>query len=323
MAHEPVPRVSAVVLNYNGRRLLEIVLPSLAAQEYGDFEMLVVDNCSSDDSVPYLRERWPQVRVVEVGPRNLGVAAALNRGVAAAKGELVALLNNDLELERTWLNQLVLALDRHPDAGSASGKLLNYARRDELDGAADLLTRDGIAHRRGHGQVDLGQFDSPEEVFAPTAGAGLYRARALDEVGAFDESFHAYYEDVDWGLRAQLLGYRCRYVPTAVAYHMGSATTGGEQNRLFFMLQRRNQLAVLIKDLPLGLLAWYLPRILWGQLQMGVRSARAGMLGIHLRALAEVLRNAPSWLRARKEIQHSRTIGARELMRLMRAWSND
>jgi GT2 family glycosyltransferase len=318
-----MPRVSAVILNYNGRHLLEVVLPSMAAQEYRDFEIVVVDNCSSDDSVAYLRESWPQVRAVWVGPRNIGVAGALNRGVAVAAGELVALLNNDIELERTWLGELVAALDKRPEAGSACGKTLSYQRRDELDGAGDILTRDGLGHRRGYGQTDRGQFECAEDVFAPSAGVALYRARVLAEVGPFDESFHAYYEDVDWGLRAQLKGHGCRYVPSAVAYHMGGATTRGERDRFYFMLQRRNQLAVLMKDLPLGLLVWHAPRILWGQLQMAVRSARAGMLGTHLRALAEALRSAPRWLRARREIQHSRTIGSRELRRLMLEWSGE
>lgn len=317
-----MPRVSAVVLNYNGRHLLEVVLPSIAAQQYRDRETIVIDDCSSDDSVEYLRHEWPDVRVVESGGRNVGVAAALNLAVTACSGEMVALLNNDLELEPRWLFHLVGALDRHLDAGSASGKLLSYGQRDRIDGAGDLFTRDGMAHRRGHGQLDRGQFEHEQEVFAPSAGAGLYRAAALEEVGGFDESFFAYYEDVDWGLRAQLKGYRCRYVPAAVAFHMGSATTGGElSSSFYFMLHRRNQLAVLIKDLPAGLLARYAPMIAAAQLQMLLRSARAGMLVVHLRALAQALGRAPGWLRARREIQRGRSIGAAELAQRIREWS--
>ena len=136
--------VSAVVLNYNGRRLLEIVLPSLAMQEHHDFETVVVDDCSTDDSIDYLREHWPQVRVVPTGPTNVGVARALNIAVRSARGELVALLNNDIELDPRWLGEMVAALKRHPDASSASCKLLNYWRRGELDGAGRHL------HPRGH-----------------------------------------------------------------------------------------------------------------------------------------------------------------------------
>ena len=239
-----MPRVSAAVLNYDGRDLLEVILPSLAAQEYRDFETIVVDNGSTDDSVSYVRETWPQVRVVSAGVANVGVAAALNIAVRTATGEFVALLNNDIELDSRWLGELVAALDRHPEAATAAGKLLSYHRRERIDGAGDIFTRAAVAWGRGSGQLDRGQYDHPEEVFAPTAGAGLYRTSALADVGSFDESFIAYFEDVDWGLRAQLAGYRSRYVPTAVGYHMGSMTTRGDENPLYYELQRRNTLAV-------------------------------------------------------------------------------
>jgi GT2 family glycosyltransferase len=317
--HEPA--VTVAVLNHNGRRLLEVVLPSLAAQHYKDFETMVVDDCSTDDSVQYLREHWPEVRVVGTGTANVGVAAALNIAVGAARGGLVGLLNNDIELDPDWLGEMVAALKRHPQVSSVSCKLLNYWHRDQLDGAGDIFTRDGTAFRRGHGQPDRGQYDHESYVFAPTAGAALYRASALAAVGPFDESFFAYFEDVDWGLRAQLTGHRCRYIPSALAYHMGSATTGGELNRRYFLLHRRNLLAVLIKGAPLGFLLWHAPRILWAQLQIAIRSARDGMLDVHLHALADTLRNTPRWLRARRQIQRSRTIGTAELERLVQEWS--
>ncbi len=315
------PTVTVAILNYNGRRLLEVVLPSLAAQRYRDFETVVVDDCSTDDSVAYLHEQHPEVRVVGTGITNVGVAAALNIAVHSARGELIALLNNDIELDPGWLGELVAALERHPEAGSASCKLLNYWRRGELDGAGDIFTRAGIATRRGHGQLDRGQYDDEGDVFAPTAGAALYRASALVAVGLFDESFHAYFEDVDWGLRAQLTGHRCRYVPSAVAYHMGSATTGGELDRFYFLLHRRNLLAVLIKNPPLGFLAANAPWIAWAQLQIALRSARAGMLGVHLRALGGALQMAPRWLMARRQIQRSRTVGSAKFEQLVREWA--
>jgi GT2 family glycosyltransferase len=319
--HSNRPTVTVAVLNYNGRRLLEVVLPSLAAQRYQDFETVVVDDCSTDDSITYLREQHPGVRVVGTGTANVGVAAALNIAVRSARSDLVAMLNNDIELDPNWLGELVAALRRHPEASSAACKLLNYWRREELDGAGDIFTRSGIATRRGHGQLDHGQYDHEADVFAPTAGAALYRASALATVGPFDESFYAYFEDVDWGLRAQLSGYRCRYVPSAVAYHMGSATTGGELNRFYFRLHRRNLLAVLIKDPPLGFLAANAPWIGWAQLHIALRSARSGMLGVHLRALGGVLRKAPHWLMARRQIQRSRSVGSAEFGRLVREWA--
>jgi GT2 family glycosyltransferase len=312
-----MPRVSVAVLNFNGRRLLEVILPSLMAQVYEDFETIVVDDCSSDDSLEYLRREWPHVRVVRTGETNVGVAAALNVAVRAAGGEFVALLNNDIELDRLWLGELVAALERHPEAASAAGKLLNYRNRELIDGAGDVFTRAASAWGRGGGEVDRGQYERAEEVFAPTAGAALYRRTALADVGPFDESFHAYFEDVDWGLRAQLAGYRSRYVPRAVGYHMGSETTRGDRNPLYYELQRRNILAVLIKDVPLRFLLWNLPWIVGQQLLGLAYSARAGMLGVHLRALARAARDSPPWLRERRRILRARRIELAEFDRFV------
>jgi GT2 family glycosyltransferase len=310
-------RVSAAVLNYNGRELLEVILPSLAAQEYRDFETVVVDDCSTDDSVEYLRRAWPAVRVIRTGAANVGVSAALNVAVGAVSSELVALLNNDIELDPRWLGELVQALDRHPEAATAAGKLLSYRRRERIDGAGDIFTRAAMAWGRGSGQLDRGQYDRPEEVFAPTAGAGLYRASALADVGPFDESFVAYFEDVDWGLRAQLAGYRSRYVPTAVGYHMGSMTTRGDEDPRYYELQRRNTLAVLIKDVPARFLLANLHLIVYQQLLSLGYSARAGMLRVHLRALRGAARAAPGWLRERRRIMRARRIEPRELDRFV------
>jgi hypothetical protein len=321
IGQESSPRVTVAILNYNGRALLEIVLPSLAAQEYRDFRAVVVDNCSTDDSLTYLREHWPDVQVLRTGTENVGVAAALNVALRAADTELVALLNNDIELDPLWLSEMVGGMDRNPGASTVACKLRNYWRRQELDGAGDIFQRDGTATRRGHGELDGGQYDEESFVFAPTAGAALYRASALADVGGFDESFWAYYEDVDWGLRAQLRGHSCRYVPSAVAYHMGSATTGGDRNEFYLLLHRRNLLGVLLKDMPLGYLVLNAPWIGYTHLQLLRASARDGLLRVQLRAVLGALRQAPGWLRARRRIQRSRRIGGVELTRLVREWA--
>ncbi len=307
------------MLNFNGRRLLGVILPSLAAQEYRDFEIVVIDDCSSDDSLEYLKCEWPAVRVLSTGESNVGVSAALNVAVRASGGEFVALLNNDIELDPLWLRELVAALDRHPEAATAAGKLLNYHRRGQIDGAGDIFTRAAMAWGRGSGQPDRGQYDREEEIFAPTAGAGLYRASAFTDVGPFDESFHAYFEDADWGLRAQLAGYRSRYVPTAVGYHMGGATTQGHKSPRYYELQHRNTLAVMIKDVPARFLLRHMLVIVWHQLIGLAYSLRAGMLRAHLRAFRAAVRAAPGWLRERRIIMRRRRIDLREFDRFVSA----
>jgi GT2 family glycosyltransferase len=313
------PCVSAVVLNYNGVELLKVVLPSLVAQDFGDVEVIVVDDCSSDCSVEYLREHWPAVRVVAAGEGNVGVAAALNAGVRAARGVYVALLNNDLELDRRWVGELVAALDRHPEAGSVGGKLLSFYDRSVIDSVGDVFTRSATAYPRGGGEVDVGQYEDEVEIFAPTAGAAMYRASALADVGPFDESFFAYFEDVDWGLRAQLAGYRAWYAPRAVAYHMGSHTTGGDRNPRFYALKRRNTIALLVKDVPMSFMLRNAHRMAFHQFLSLCYSLRPGMLGVHLCAIASALRELPAWLKARREIMSKRTIAAREFDRFTSA----
>lgn len=312
----PSSRVTAVVLNYNGRRLLEVVLPSLAAQTYQPLDVLVVDDCSGDDSRDYLARTWPDVRVLALS-ENVGVAAAINRGLDAAGGDYVALLNNDLELEPSWIAEMVAGLERHPQAAAVACKLLDYRHRDRIDAVGDGVTRSITAYSRGRGQVDRGQFDHEQEILAATAGAAMYRATALAEVGPFDESFTAYYEDVDWSLRAQLAGLCCWYVPTAVGYHMGGATTGGSASPTVHMLLIRNVLGVIVKDLPLSLILRNAPGIAREQAGSLVHSARHGRLGLHLYALAAAACRAPGWLIARHRIQRARRIPPGRLAALL------
>jgi len=305
------PRVTVVIPNWNGRDLLKVVLPSLAAQEYRDFRTLVVDNGSEDQSVDYLHGSWPDVDVLEL-PENVGFAPAVNRGIQAATGDYIALLNNDVELEPAWLGELVDDLDRHPRAGSAASKLVDFHNRNLLDGAGDALLWTGVPIRRGHGDVDRGQFDAPKEVLSACGGAALYRRAALDDVGPFDEDFFAYLEDADWGLRARLRGWGCRYVPTSVAYHMGGATTR-RQSDLELYLIARNHVALVLKNYPGRALLrrGWLP--LSHQLWLFMTALRGGQGRRHLRAIRDAGRQMPRTLRKRRLVQRGRRQGVEAL----------
>jgi GT2 family glycosyltransferase len=309
------PRVTAVVLTYNGRELLEQMLPTLLAQRYEDFEVVVVDDGSHDGTVAHLREHWPQVRVL-ANPANVGVAASLNRGVLAARGEYVALLNNDIELEPGWLAALVQALEAHPRAAAATGKLLDFHHRERFEAAGDFMRWSGMSGHYGQGERVGSACEQPTAVFSPCAGAALYRRAAFTDVGLFDEDFFAYLEDVDWGFRAQLAGYTARYEPAAVAYHMGGATTGRQANR-FTALLRRNSALVVLKDYPAAALLRHLPKILAFQLISLYASYRDGILAAHLRELAGSLRLLPRMLAKRRAIQRGRRVSFAQLDAMM------
>lgn len=306
------PLLTVAVLSYDGRHLLESIMPSLARQSFRDFEVVVVDNGSRDDTVAWLGEHWPQAQIVSL-EQNIGVTAALNVCARAGHGDLVALLNNDLELDPDCLGELVGALREHPEAGWAGAKLRDFQQRDTIDGAGDVFTWAATGGRRGHGERDVGQFDQPRAIFGACGGAALYRRRALEQVGDFDEDFFAFYEDVDWNLRAQLAGLSCRYVPTAVVYHMGSATIGRGLSDFTRYHLWRNTLWIIAKDLPASSLVRHAPHLLLGQLVNLAVAIRDRKLAIWLRVWRDALRGLPGVLRKRRAVQARRRITPQQL----------
>jgi GT2 family glycosyltransferase len=310
------PRLVVAIATYNGRELLEVVLPSLRDQVFSDFRTVVVDDASNDGSAAWLREQWPEVEVI-VHPQNRGVTAALNSCLRAGPSEFVALLNNDVELDPNCLGELVAALDAYPEAGVAAAKLIDFHDRTRIDGAGDTYEWTGLASRRGQGKRDVGQYDQPEPVFGACACAALYRRSALSAVGDFDEQLFAFYEDVDWSFRAQLLGFTCRYVPTAVAYHMGSATLGREPSDFTLYQYLRNAIWVVAKNYPASALLRYGYKFVnaqRGNLLWTIKTRRGRVFA---RAWRDAMRGLPAILRKRHEVQRSRKVGLRELRRLI------
>jgi GT2 family glycosyltransferase len=306
------PRLTVVILNYNGRHLLETLLPSVRDQRYRDFRVVVVDNGSADGSPAWLRDSWPEVEVVALA-ENIGVTRALNVCAHSADSELVALLNNDLELDPGALGALVEAMDADPEAGSAAPKLCDFRERGVIDGAGDLFLWRGHGHRRGHGERDRGQYDQPGEIFGACGGASVYRRVALQSVGGFDESFGAYFEDVDWSLRAQLAGWRCRYVPSAVVFHMGSATLGRELNDFTRYHLWRNGIWVVLKGLPVATLLRHAPELLTGQAINLAAAWWDRKLEVWWHAVRDALAALPRVLGERRRIQRARRVTPREL----------
>ena len=308
--------VTAVVLTLDGRELLERMLPTLVAQDASDLRIVVLDDGSSDGTPKWLRAEWPQVEVV-VNEANIGVARSFNRAVELARGsDYLALLNNDLELAPDYISRVVAELDAHPEAASANGKMRNAGEPTVLDGAGDQMMWSSIVTRRGWGERDSGQYDAPDEVFSVCGGAAVYRMAAFDDVGGFDEDFHAYMEDVDWGFRAQLRGWTARYVPDAEVLHVGGATTSRRAG-FYARLQRRNALLTVIKDYPAGALARHLPRVVLHQLRWLGQSRREGLGRDHLAAWGQALGMLPATLGKRREIQRARRVGVARLDEVM------
>jgi GT2 family glycosyltransferase len=311
------PRLTVVIPNWNGERFLSLCLGSLRRQTLRAFETVLVDNASSDGSIELVQRDFPEVRVVSLS-ENLGFSAAVNAGIKVSEAEYVALLNNDTEQDPGWLEALVRAAERHPEAGFFASKLVDFRDRRLLDGAGDALRLSGLPYRLGHGEVDRGQFDAPGYVFSACGAAALYRREMLDDVGLFDEDFVSYCEDGDLSFRAQLAGYRCLYVPDAVVYHMGSASTGGKRSATATRLGTRNSLSLLVKNLPLSAVPHILPFFVLGQLARSLTAAATGALGAHLRGLAGAWHQLPLMLEKRREVQAKKRISDTEIRKLLR-----
>jgi hypothetical protein len=219
------PKISVVIVNYNGIAYLEPCLSSIEKQTYPSFEVILVDNGSSDGSVDLVKGRFPSVRVI-VNERNLGFAEANNVGINASEGALIATLNNDTEVDPRWLESLARAMGTHERVGMCASKMLFMWDRTTINSVGICVSRSGACWDRGMFEPDHGQYEAPEEVFGPCAGAALYRKSMLDEIGLFDGDFFAYMEDVDLAFRARAAGWKCLYVPGAIVYHVNGGTAG-------------------------------------------------------------------------------------------------
>jgi GT2 family glycosyltransferase len=256
--------ISCVIPTYNGADYLSKVLADLQAQTLAPGEVLVVDNGSTDGCVAVAEAAGARVLRQR---SNVGFCRAVNRGIAEATGDWIAILNNDVELTANWLERLQAGAEES-GARFATGKILSARNRTLLDGSFDALCLGGCAWRCGSGRVDGAVWDQPRTIqFAPFT-AGLFEKSLFEEIGPLDDTFGSYLEDVDFGLRCALKEIFGVYVPSAVAYHHGSATLGpwhGDTVRNI----ARNQVLLVCKHYPAGWLwrtGWkvLIAQLLWG-----------------------------------------------------------
>jgi GT2 family glycosyltransferase len=287
------PLASVIIPTWNGAALLREALDSLHEQTERDFEIIVVDNGSTDETIALL-EGYPEVRLVRF-ETNLGFAAAANAGIRTSRGDVVALLNNDVVAEPGWLAALLDALATHPEVGSCASKMLMYNRPDTIDSAGDRL---GVfASNIGHGMPDGGEFQTCYHVLSACAGAAAYRREALDRVGLFDERFFAYLEDVDLGVRLQLAGYDCMFVPGARVRHRGSATAKQHSGFKYHLLMR-NSLFLFFQYMPMRrVILWSWLVLAWPLLCAVALRARPRLIW---RVYADFLKELPALLRTRR-----------------------
>ncbi len=289
------PDISVAVVNWNRREYLRACLTSLAAQRGADFEVIVVDNGSSDGSAEMARDEFG-VRVI-ANTDNRGFCAANNQAFAAARGRFIALLNNDAEAEPEFLAKLRKAFDSAPDIGMAAAKVLVWENPQRIDKVGHLIYPDGQNRGRGTGELDAGQYDSVEECLWPDGCAAMYRKAMLDEIGGFDEDFFMFGDDAELGLRGRISGWRCMYAPGAVVrHHRGGSLDAGSTRRIYLI--ERNRVLLAAKLFPWSLLILN-PYYFAVRLASGVMAAAAdeGEM-VRFPGLANKLRLAWAILRA-------------------------
>ncbi|MBJ6802446.1 glycosyltransferase family 2 protein [Geomonas propionica] len=311
-----MPKVSIIILNWNGKPLLKECLDSLARQTFTDFETVLLDNGSSDGSTEYLRQHYPWVHLVAL-PENIGFAGGNNRAFQDCSGEFIVALNNDTKLEPTALAALVAAAEADPGVGMVAAKMVNFYQTGRIDSVGIGVAGNGMGHNIGVGEQDQGQYDVAAEVFGPCGGAALYRRSMLEKVGFFDSDFFAYYEDLDLAWRGRLAGWRGVTAPAAVVHHVHSATSGKMSPFTVYHVQR-NKWFVLIKDWPALLLLRFLPKIVLFDLAALLLAILRGRGGAALRARRDVIRNLPRLLAQRKAIQRVRRIDVADAQALFR-----
>ncbi len=312
--------IDVIIPNYNGAALLPVCLGALQRQTRRDFQITVVDDCSTDNSVDLLRANYPEVNLVALD-ENAGFAKAANRAIAATSNPFVVLLNNDTEAESGWLAALVGALEAHPEYDFAASKLRLYDWREVLHSAGDGYRADGLPFSRGVWEVDHGQYDSVRDVFGPCAGAAAYRRRSLDAITVagqvFDEDLVMYCEDVDLNIRARLAGLRTLYVPDAIVYHMLSATGGGTLASYYC---GRNFILVWTKNMPGLVVRRCLVPFLKQQLVItlaALRHIRGTAARARLRGQLAGLLALPRFLRKRRAIRQQQKVQDGQFLALL------
>jgi GT2 family glycosyltransferase len=322
------PEVSVAVVNWNRREYLRACLASLAAQRGVSFEVIVVDNGSIDGSAEMARAEFG-ARVL-ANTSNRGFCAANNQAFAAARGEFIALLNNDAEAAPDFLANLRRAFEGAPDIGMAAAKVLVWEDPRRIDKAGHLIYPDGQNRGRGTGEIDEGQYDGIADCLWPDGAAAMYRKTTLDSIGGFDEDFFMFADDAELGMRARIAGWRCLFVPGAVArHHRGASLDAGSTRRIFLI--ERNRVLLAAKLFPWSLLLLN-PYYFAVRLASGLAAA-AGDKGEMARfpGMANKLRLAwtilhadlaalcllPAMLRKRSEVRRLAKLTPREIRRLV------
>jgi hypothetical protein len=311
-----MPEMSIIILNWNGKHHLETCLTSLRRQSFRDFETIFVDNASQDGSVEFVRSRFPETLILPLA-KNVGFAAGNNAGFEIARGEWIVLLNNDTEADGDWLESLHEAGHRYPFAGTLACMMCYFDERHRIENCGFDMTAGGATIALGRGEGVGPDWSCEREVFGGCGGAVAYRRSMIEKIGLFDPDFFMIYEDLDLSFRAQLQGYKTVLVPQAVVYHKYRSSIKEHSANAVYFSQRNIEFAY-AKNTPGRLIFCHLPYRILYELGAAIYFVRLGLGRPFFKAKLDVLRQFPTLLSKRREIQTRRTLSGAQLKPLFR-----
>ncbi|MCC7401876.1 MAG: glycosyltransferase family 2 protein [Chitinophagaceae bacterium] len=249
------PKVIIVILNWNGKSYLEKFLPSVLASSYMNFEVIVADNASTDDSVSFLQQKFPSVRIIQLD-KNYGFAGGYNKALSGLESDYYMILNSDVEVQIRWLEPMVELLENNISIAACQPKILSFDHREKFEyagAAGGWIDKYGYPFAKGRifdvCEEDHGQYDQSEPVFWASGAALFIRAKVFHEMKGFDEYFFAHQEEIDLCWRIQLAGYKIYSCPSSVVHHVGGGTLPRSNSRKTYLNFRNNRI-MLSKNLP-------------------------------------------------------------------------
>jgi len=322
-----MPKVSVIIVNYNGKDLITSCLKALEEQVFRDFEVVVVDNASSDSSLHEIQKfvesstLAPLIKLIPLS-KNSGFSGGNLVGLKYAEGEYIALLNNDAVPDKKWIEEFVKAMNSDPTVGICASKIIVYGT-DIIDSAGDGFSSFLKGFKRGEGEKAL-LYDKSSYIFGACAGAAFYRRKMLEETGFFDEDFFLIQEDTDLNFRAQLAGWKVLYVPAAIVHHKVRSSIGHMSNMAVFYTLRNTEF-VIIKNVPffviLRRLPGYIVRTMTDFIYFALKHKH---LRVYFKAKIDVLRMLPKMLKKRKYIIKNKKVKNSYLLSIITAiWQRD
>jgi GT2 family glycosyltransferase len=308
--------ISIIVVTWNSASYLPRCLESLATQSFKDFEIVIVDNGSVDGSLTGLEEKYPRLDIkIERLETNQGYAPANNIGSKLGRGEWLAFLNADAFPSPDWLEQLVSASHQNPEYVCFSSRQIMADNIKMLDGEGDTYHISGMAWRRNY-NIPVYDTSEPVEVFSACGAAMMVRKQDFLDMGGFDETYFAYFEDVDLGFRLRLSGKKTLFLPESIVYHVGSGSTGRRSDFLVYY-QYRNMIWTFIKNMPSPLILLFSPLHIAALVFFWGATARRGQGRIFMNSVFDALRDLPRVLGQRRKIQSQRKASNKDVISAM------